>query len=351
MDMILGILAVSLGGLCAGGGAWPFKLMRKYKFEHWWFIGTLGSLFIVPWVVTLLGCPDAIGAIKSLPAAPLIKANVLSLAWGVANITCGLCYYRIGVALTGAVLAGLGVSVGTIMPMVFKGSGLFQGASDIGSPAGLVVVSGVLVMLVGVVLAAVAGFGRDKTLAKSAGSAGNAPTRVGKFSTGLIMAAVAGILSAGMALSFVYSQGPVVDAVKSRGAGEIPANFAVWALGLLAGAAINVGYAVYLLTKNKSWGVFKETWKEAGLAGIIVVNSVMGFVLLGTGMRLLGAFGAAVGFGIQQAMQMTGTQAVGFVSGEWKGVHGKPRRLMYAAIATLIVAGVIMAYGKKLAQG
>jgi L-rhamnose-H+ transport protein len=350
MNMLWGIAAVSLGGLFAGSGAWPFKLMRKYKFEHWWLIGTFLSLFVLPWIFTLIGCPSAFEAIRSLPAAPLIKANLLSLAWGAANIMCGLCYYRIGIALTGAILAGLGVSVGTIMPMVFKGSGMFKDAADIGSAAGLVVVAGVVVMLAGVVLAAAAGFGRDRALQNSTAETKNPPPRSGNVAVGMIMAAAAGILSAGMALSFVYSQGPVVEAMKSRGAGEIPANFAVWALGLLAGAALNVGYAIYKLTKNKSWHVLLESPKDAGLACIIAVNSILSFVLMGSGMRLLGAFGATVGFGIQQAMQMTGTQAAGFISGEWRGIRGKPRIQMYATIAVLLIAAMIMAYGKTLSQ-
>ena len=41
MTTILGVLVVASGGLIMGSGAWPFKLMRKYQFEHWWFVGML----------------------------------------------------------------------------------------------------------------------------------------------------------------------------------------------------------------------------------------------------------------------------------------------------------------------
>ena len=36
--------------------------------------------------------------------------------------------------------------------------------------------------------------------------------------------------------------------------GSIPATFAVFAVGLLAGALVNIGYAAYLLTRNRSVG-------------------------------------------------------------------------------------------------
>jgi hypothetical protein len=73
-------------------------------------------------------------------------------------------------------------------------------------------------------------------------------------------------------------------------------------------------------------------------------------VLMGSGMLLVGALGASVGFGIQQASQMLGNQGLGFISGEWKGVLGKPRQQMYMAIGVLIVAALIMAYGNTLAK-
>jgi L-rhamnose-H+ transport protein len=326
-----------------GSGAWPYKLMRKYQFEHWWFIAMLIALVIMPWTIALAGCPNFIGGAREIPMSALIKANLFATGWGVANVLCGLCYLRIGMGLTGAILTGLGVSVGTIIPMVFKGSGLFKDAPDLGSPASLAVLAGVGVMLIGVLFATFAGFGRDRELKKQQATSGG-------FVIGLMMTAAAGVLSAGLALSFVYGQGPVVEAMKANGAGEISANFAVWALATLGGAAVNVGYAVYLLNRNKSWHVLGQSVKEAALAVIMGVTMSVAIALMGRGMLMLGVLGASVGFGIQQAMQMTGTQAVGFISGEWRGVPGRPRMQMYAAIGVLIAAAVIMSYGNTLAK-
>ena len=46
----------------------------------------------------------------------------------------------------------------------------------------------------------------------------------------------------------------------------------------------------------------------------------LALTLPGKGMLMLGALGAAIGGGIQQAMQMVGGQGTGFISGEWRGV-------------------------------
>ena len=133
MEALWGVLVVAAGGLIMGSGAWPFKLMKKFQFEHWWFVGMLVGLVIMPWTITLVGCPHALQSLRNVPLTAILLGNLFAVGWGIANVLCGLCYVRIGVALTGAILAGLGVSVGAITPMIFKGSGLFQNAPDLTS--------------------------------------------------------------------------------------------------------------------------------------------------------------------------------------------------------------------------
>jgi L-rhamnose-H+ transport protein len=341
MTTLVGTLVVAAAGLIVGSGGWPMKLMRQLQFEHWWYVGMLVGLIVMPWAVTLSLCPDALNALGSVDTSVLIRSNLFALGWGVANVLCGLCFVRIGFALTGAILAGLGVSLGVTMPMIVKGSGLFKDAADLGSPAGKAVLVGVAVMVIAVVLASLAGLGRDRALKKLQKTQGS-------FLIGLLMAIVSGILSTGISFAFVYSQGPILEAMKACGAGEVPAIFAVWALGLSAGALVNVLYPAYLMTRHKSWGVLGRNLKEVGLAAIIGMNFSIGVAMMGQGMLLLGAIGASVGFGIQQSTQMLGNQGVGFISGEWRGVSGTPRYQMVAAIVLLTLAATIMAYGNTL---
>jgi hypothetical protein len=413
MNAILGILVVAVGGLIMGSGAWPFKLMRKYQFEHWWLVGMFVGLIAIPWTVMLLGCPDVFQAIQEIPASALWKGNLFAVGWGIANVLCGICYVRIGMALTGAILAGLGASLGTIVPMIFKAPGLFENAPDLLSATGLTVCLGIVLMLCGVVVVSQAGLARDRELKKL-------QTTSGGFLGGLIMTVIAGILSSFMSFAFIYSQDPIVAAlspvragmsvdisitgmkdltgryevgadgnvvlpklgavavgvggtranhaveqVKARlgeimpdkkdakvvvSTGHIPATLGVFALAIFGGAVVNLGYAVYLLTKNRSWGVLCTSFREFLLAVVIGANFTIAVSLMGKGMLLLGSLGASVGWGIYQAMQLTGTQLAGFASGEWRGVYGKPRLQIYTALGILLVASVVIALGKAWGQ-
>lgn len=407
MTTLAGALVVGAGGLIMGSSVWPFKLMRKYQFEHWWFISALAGLVVMPWTITLLACPHPFQSLHSVPISAILLGNLFALGWGIANVLCGLCFVRIGVALTGAILAALGASAGAIVPMLLKGSGGFKNAPNLGSPAGYAVLVGVAILLAGVVSASLAGFGRDRALKKLEKTSGG-------FLGGLIMTVIAGLLSSCINFTFVYSQGPIVAhfsqvepnqritvaiadqsleytvsnegtvdienlgtvAIAGQSAadaaeqiaerirstqpdarpevrvetGSIPANFAVWALALAAGALVNIGYAVHLLNRNKSWHVLTHSAGEFALAVVIGINFSVAVTLMGKGMLLLGALGASVGFGIQQSMQMIGGQGLGFISGEWRGVHGTPRLQMYLAIAILLVAAVVLAYSNTLAK-
>ena len=73
--------------------------------------------------------------------------------------------------------------------------------------------------------------------------------------------------------------------------GSIPATFGVYAIGLIGGALVNLGYAAYLLTKNKSWSVLFQSGWEFALAVIIGVNFSLACTLAGIGMLLLVRWG------------------------------------------------------------
>ena len=342
MALISGIVVAGLGGVSAGALSWPIKLMKRFQFEQCWFTGMLFGLFLVPWAVTLLMCPHAVDAYRSVEGGIIIKSNLFSLAWGIGNVLLGLSLVRIGASLSFAILSGVGIPLGVIVPMVFKGSGKFQQAADLDSPAGFAILGATALMLVGVVLVALAGFGRDRMLDKAGG-------RAGGFLGGLIMCVVSGFCSVGPSFAFVYSQAPIRKAMLDRGAGEWPAAIAVWAMGMLLGALVNVAYPAILMTRKSTWRVLGESPREIGFSLIVGLNLFLAFSLWFSGMLLLGPMGGSVGFGIYFALQILGAQGLGLISDEWRGVHGKPVKQMGAAIAILVVAAAIMAYASTLA--
>ncbi len=342
--LLSGIVITMLAGLVMGTSPFPLKLMDRFQYEHFGFISMFVGLFVIPWMITLSSCPGALSVFSELDNGLLIKSNLFSLGWGVAQILAMLCFVRIGVALTYGILCGIGACVGVITPMIVKASGQFEAASGVTSKAGITVLIGVAFMLIGILFATLSGFGREK-LEKAAGMF---KEKSGGFALGLLMVVIAGVLSAGWGFAFVYSQGPIINAMNTRGAGDFPASIAVWAFVLFGAAIVNVLYPVYLMTKNRTWHVLSTSGKDVGLSLLYGVLFFSSSVLMANGMLRLGALGASVGVGITQGMLIVGGAALGFISGEWRGINGTPRTQIKTAIAVLIAAMVIMAYGNSL---
>lgn len=335
-----GLLVVTLAGFLVGTMTWPMKVARKLDFEHQWLPAMTMGLILLPWSITLIGCPGAFGAYREVGAATILKANFFSIAWGAANVILGICVARIGAGLTFAILTGVGATIGVLTPTIFKGSGLFAQAPGLDTPAGVTLVIGAVCMLLGVVLTARAGRLRDAQAADSA--------RGSRQLGGILLAALAGVLSAGISFTFVFSQGPIVEALSRRGASPMVANAGVWAVALLGGATVNVVYPIYIMVRRGTAGKFRGAGGEVLVCTLIGVQFFVGVLLLGKGMLLLGALGASVGFGIQQGTQILGGQVVGLVSGEWTQAPVRSRRVMLLATVVLLGAVALMAVGNTL---
>ena len=341
METLTGILLVVSAGLLIGSLSWPMKVCPNLSFGHMWLSGMVAGLLVAPWLIALLGVPNLFAAYAEVPLGTLLKANLFSLAWGIANVLFGISVTRIGASLSMAILTGIGASLGVTLPMILKGSGLFAGAPSIVSMPGAVVLLGVVIMLVGVVLCARSGLLRESAVVASAATQGS-------YATNMLIITICGILSAGISFTFIFSQDEIVRAVTAQGAGPVAANASVWAIALLAGMLVNVVYPAILIAREGSWGRFAKHPGQVLVSALIGIQFFTGVLLMGQGMLALGALGASVGFGMSQGMQIVGGQILGFVSGEWKGAPSKARSLIYLAIALLLVAAIVLALANTL---
>ena len=199
-----------------------------------------------------------------------------------------------------------------------------------------------IIILIGVFFISKAGFGRDKQI--RANEQQDHGVKSPGFLSGLILAVIAGILSSCISLTFVYSQGPIIEAFKKQEVSDFVANVAVWAGALVGGVLVNLIYPAYIMTRNRNWDQLLKFNNETILAALIGIQLVTGAILMGRGMVFLGILGASVGFGIQQALQIAGNQTVGFVSGEWKGIKGKPIRNMIIGLSIILISIIVLAY-------
>jgi hypothetical protein len=98
-----------------------------------------------------------------------------------------------------------------------------------------------------------------------------------------------------------------------------------------------------------SAGVSRDFLLCATLIGLCMPAVHVSF---GIGAHYLGdTLGRTVGWAISIALSLVAGNAVGFMTGEWRGATARSKNFLYAGIAVLIVATVCLAFASSLGTG
>jgi len=346
MSLLTGLILVLASGVMAGSALSPIKFVRKYRFENYWLIDSLTGTVAIPWALALIVTPHLFSVYSRLPWKVLLLPPAFAFSWGIASMLGGLCVSRIGLSLSYALVIGIGASAGSLVPL------LYFSPQTLHTAAGHSILLGIAVMLGGLVLVGLAGQRKESQSVAERDASGNpelrAESKERSYIGWVLVAVLAGILSAGLNFSFAFGQG-VAEAAQAAGASATNATYAVWALAMLGGMTPNLVYPFLLCFRNRSWGIFLTAPKsDIGLSVLLGVLFMGSTVLYGLGAVRLGLLGTSIGWGIMQIMQIVVGNLSGFLTGEWKQAGAKTVRLMLAGVAILVAASVIMAYGNYI---
>ena len=150
-----GVALTLLAGLSAGNCMLPMKFAQRWHWENLWLVFSLVSLLILPWSLALLLAGNLGSLYASLSPNQLLLPFLLGAGWGVAQVLFGLSIARLGMALGYAIIIGLGSLGGTLVPL------FFQNRAILGTSNGTLILSGLAVMLTGIVVSARAGSQRE----------------------------------------------------------------------------------------------------------------------------------------------------------------------------------------------
>ena len=348
MTALLGLLLGLLSGVMTGSFSLPMKKTTRWSWEATWLIWSICALLIIPWLVAFATVPDVLNVFSDAKAADMLLVYVFGLCWGLGAVFFGQSIAMIGISLSFALCIGLATALGALIPML-KNPQVFQTAAGMWSTAGIVV------MVIGVAICAVAGHFKEKQLQVVAGDAPSAEEPASKpaggMMLGLILATLGGIFSSMLNFAFNFS-GSIKEAALLLGASETSASDPVWAITLLGGLTTNVVYCSFLLFRNKTWSDYQKPqtmshWFLAALMGAIWMPSI---ALYGRAAVLMGDLGGSAGWGLYMGVVILISNIWGFVTGEWKGIHGKPIKLVIIGISLLLAAICIIGYATTLQE-
>ena len=332
-ETLLGLLIVLCGGLFQGSFLAPSKWVRGWAWENYWLIFATTAYLVSPWVLALLVVPDLWKIYSGTDSKDIMQVLIFGVGWGIGAVTFGLGVEAIGLALGFAIILGVAATAGALIPLAMKPPDNFSGMQ--------MAVTGisVLLMLAGVWVCSLAG--RWKETATNA-------NRARSYRAGVIICIVSGLLSACGNLGFAFG-----DELKARGMAEglpgMVASNLVWPLLGLPLFVCNAGYALLLLTKNRTFARYPTAFgRNFALSVPMGLMWLAGMVFYGAGAYRLGPLGDSLGWAILMSSMVLVANVLGILTGEWEGAPQASRRQLGLGVGLLVLAIAGLGYANAL---
>jgi L-rhamnose-H+ transport protein len=330
VEVWLGLALTLVAGMFSGNCMLPMKFAKRWPFEATWLIFSLVSLVALPWALAFWLVKDVGAVYAALPAEAYLAPLLFGAGWGIAQVLFGLTVARLGMALGYAIIVGLGAMLGTLVPLFVKNRDI------IATGRGALIIGGVAIMLVGIAVAARAGKLREGSGQAAPGSG---------YAAALALAVLCGVMAPMLNYAFAFGQSIADEAVR-QGTSPAAAGYAVWPVGLLGGLIPNLGYSLWLLTRNRTWKHFAEAWSPdawfGGLMGVLWVGAIATY---GVASVYLGALGTSVGWALFQIFMIMTANLAGVITGEWKSASPQARHALWGGLALLTLATVAISAG------
>ena len=340
MPLITGFMLALMAGVIMGLSGWSIKLVRVWKWENFWLVYAVVSLILAPTALAYVLLPHLNTVYASLTMREVTLPFGFGLLWGLAQLGAGVTLYRLGLAVSGAVLNGVGVAVGTLIPLfLLHSSVLFE-------MSGLYILFGTAVTVAGVALCGLSGYRRESEAKSQGRGAGFSSTESAMAQTGstpvqyifyLAIAVISGVLSSLLNISLAYSTG-ILGKVVAQGGRPAWAPFAIWPIALLGGSVVNIAYSIYLLAKNRTWSYFGKKFGEVAYPTLMALMWMGGIALYSSSTTFLGTLGVSIGFAMFTITMIICGQMAAVFTGEWRMMQRAIYRSFYLGIFLLVVA-------------
>lgn len=336
--IVAGFALIVFSALCGGAFAVPIKLRKRFELENLYVIGAGITMIVIPLVLAPIYLPHWQQAIAQAGPAIIWRGLIFGFAWGLGAITFGYAISMVGLSLGYAVIMGINTAVGSLLPLLAQADGSLMSAS------GKVILSGIFGCILGVFIAGWAGRLREHTSEKSANEV---PKNV---SLGLLMCAISGVLSACANLGFAFTA-QVGAAAQKLGASPVISGLGSWMLVYWGGFAATLLWFGGLQLRRGTWrkNFGPGALHDFGLAIWMGVLWFLAMIPYGMGAYYLGRLGTSVGWAISIAASLIVANTLGFFTGEWKTASSRSRNVLFAALAVLIAAMILLAKGNAMA--
>ena len=350
MQILLGILYHSLGGVASGSFYMPFNKVRGWAWESYWMLGGLFSWLIVPPLAAWLTIPGFMDIIAASSGQIIFFTFLMGLLWGVGGLSYGLGVRYLGMSLGNSVVLGFCAAFGAIVPSIYYTFNPTEGRVSftdlMGSQGGRLVLLGVLICLIGIAVCGKAGMMKERELSKE-----DQLATIPEFSLvkGLIIAILSGILSA--FFNFGIEAGkPMAEAAVAAGLNPLFQNNVTFVVILWGGLSTNLIWTTIISIRNRSYGDFVN--RQTPIVKNMMFSALAGttwflqFFFYGMGESKLG--NGASSWILHMSTIILTANMWGIYRREWKGVAVKTKWTITLGIVVILLSVFLVGIGNAL---
>jgi L-rhamnose-H+ transport protein len=360
----LGVVFHWLGGLASGSFYVPYRGVRKWSWETYWLVGGFFAWILCPWSFALLMTHDLSGVLRQQSVSTIWWTYFFGLLWGFGALTFGLTMRYLGMSLGMGVALGYCAALGTLVPPVFKSLmpslPVSENIVEIArTSSGQVTLAGVGVCLLGIGIAALAGWVKEREMPDAQKQKAIAEFN---FKKGILVATVSGILSACFAFALQAGK-PINESSLAAGTNKIWTGLPALTVLLLGGFTTNFFWCVWLNFKNKTGHQYiasrsgspagSSNASESPILANYLFSALAGicwyfqFFFYTMGATQMGRYDF-VSWTLHMASIIIFSTLWGWVLHEWKGASRKAHALIAGGIITLILSTIIIGWGSFL---
>jgi L-rhamnose-H+ transport protein len=326
-----GFVLLVVAGVMNASFALPMKFTRRWAWENTWAVWSGLALLVMPLIATVITVPQLSHVYAQAGTRPVVLVAACGMGWGIAQVLFGLAIDSIGMALAFAIVLGLSAAIGGLIPF------LQLHADRMLTPAGLGLIGGILLVVIGVGICARAGMLREQMTKQ--GQMNRSATR------GILMAIMSGIGAAAMNFGVAFG-GSVVEAAAVHGANPAWRMNAVWLPLMTAGAVPNLLYCAYLMRSKRTSANFSVNgtglyWLFASVMATFWFASTL---MYGVATLKLGALGPVYGWPFFMSLIVIVSTAIGILVGEWNNAMKSAVGLQFAGVGVLTAAVIVLSY-------
>lgn len=332
MEIFIGLLIIALGSFGQSSSYVPINRVREWSWENFWMVQGIFAWLLFPLLGALIAVPAGSSLFALLGEGGALRAIVYGALWGVGGLTFGLSMRYLGVALGQSISLGTCSAFGTLLPALFAGTDLLHGP-------GLILLIGVGITLAGIAVIGYAGSLRAATMSEEEK---RAAIRDFALTKGLVMALLAGVMSACFALGLDAGV-PIKAAAAAQGVDPLFAGLPVILLVTTGGFVTNAAYCLYQNVRNHTAGEYLRVSAPTlvnnllfcALAGLLWYSQFFG---LETGKSFLVGSPVLTAFSwsILMSLNVLFSNGWGILLKEWKGCSTRTLATLAAGLVLLL---------------